>query len=90
VGISEGGGKAHFPFWRAACVCVCLCEKVIYSLTSVHPEMGKTMSDSLTAFYPSPAPQNSLLQSSFEEMAAAKEGTSLSQIMWTSRGGSGG
>jgi hypothetical protein len=28
---------------------VCVCEKVMYSLTSVHSEMGKMMSDSLTA-----------------------------------------
>jgi hypothetical protein len=69
---------------------VCVCEKVMYSLTSVHSEMGKMMSDSLTAFYPISAPQSSLLQSRFEEMAAAKEGTSSSQTMWTSGGGSGG
>lgn len=78
----------HFPFWRAVCVCVCV--EVMYSLTSVHSEMGKVMSDSLTAFYPSSAPQNSLFQSRFEEMAGAKEDTSLSQTMRKSGGGSGG
>jgi hypothetical protein len=87
VGMREEG---RCIFFLESCVCVCVCEKVMNSLTSVHAEMGKMMSDTLTAFYPSSAPQNSLLQSKFEEIAGAKEDTSLSQTMWTSGGGSGG
>jgi hypothetical protein len=85
VGISEGG-RCIFLFGE---LCVCVCGGDVLS-DFVHSEMGKMLSESLTAFYPSSAPQNSLFQSRFEEMAGAKEDISLSQTMRKSGGGSGG
>jgi len=86
AGTSEGGKEVHFPFWRAACVC----EGDV--LSDFRP-LGDGKDDvRLTHCLLSELrhPRNSLFQSRFEEMAGTKEGTSSSQTMRTSGGGSGG